>query len=354
MNNDNLVNFLLTRNKEQSEYFCRHALARQQYRAKHSTKIITSKCMDGRLNLSVMTKIPVGIIQPYRNIGGKFDFGWPYFGTLLRKQVEYAINQGNDCLFLATYHFSKSDKHRGCAGCNYEIEEGKKVTQNLIEDLAEAFGNEVFYPIQVGIETDDEALIVHGKNGEVLDIGQSENMTEQELRSKLIEIFPNMKLHVIDDFMPLLLGNQQHVKEIRASNRPIADAEHREQILAIGRGFDWLHLPNKALIIGPYSFELGGPIELAAKLLLSNIQSGRVSDKEGIVLMTSAVYGNKAEIEYRQALFKSRAFANFAMDVITKRVPELVPYMHDEPLVGVVDYNTLEFSKLDFDGKFIK
>ena len=26
----------------------------------------------------------------------------------------------------------------------------------------------------------------------------------------------------------------------------------QEQVLAVGRGFDWLHLPNKALIVGPY------------------------------------------------------------------------------------------------------
>ena len=28
----------------------------------------------------------------------------------------------------------------------------------------------------------------------------------------------------------------------------------QEQILAVGRGFDWLHIPNKALIVGPYRF----------------------------------------------------------------------------------------------------
>ena len=27
---------------------------------------------------------------------------------------------------------------------------------------------------------------------------------------------------------------------------------HQEQVLAVGRGFDWLHIPNKALIVGPY------------------------------------------------------------------------------------------------------
>lgn len=346
----NLIDFLLERNRKQSQEFCEHSLSRQQYRAKHPTEICALKCMDGRLNLSVMTKIPVGIIQPYRNIGGKFDFGWPYFGTLLRKWVEYSMSKGRDCLVLVTYHYSRGDTHRGCAGCGYDVKVGKELTNNLVHDLENAFGNDVFYPIQVGIETDDEALILHG-NGQTLDLGIESSMTEHEIFQKLEVLYPGMKKQVIADFVPLLLGNQKHIQEIRESHRPIEEASHKEQILAIGRGFNWLHLPNRALIIGPYSFDLGQPIELAAKLLLSNIKEGRIPEEEGVVLMTSAVYGSKADLEYHQAIFKSRAFARFALEIITTRVPELVPYMKLEPLVGVVDYNTLEFSRIELKEK---
>ena len=47
--------------------------------------------MDGRLNLALMTETPPGIVQPFRNIGGKFDLGWPYFGILMREWVDYAV-----------------------------------------------------------------------------------------------------------------------------------------------------------------------------------------------------------------------------------------------------------------------
>jgi hypothetical protein len=68
----------------------------------------------------------------------------------------------------------------------------------------------------------------------------------------------------------------------------------QEQVLAVGRGFDWLHLPNKALIVGPYrfvdfkhcckafrmtrfiSYNLGDPIATAGSLLLSNLKDGRI------------------------------------------------------------------------------
>ena len=33
---------------------------------------------------------------------------------------------------------------------------------------------------------------------------------------------------------------------------PCVQLEHNEVVIAVGRGFDWLHLPNKALIIGPF------------------------------------------------------------------------------------------------------
>ncbi len=342
-----LTNFLLERNREQSEFFCNHTLSRMQYRAKHPTEICALKCMDGRLNLSVMTQIPVGIIQPYRNIGGKFDFGWPYFGTLLRKWVEYSMSRGRDSLMLVTYHFSKGDPHRGCAGFGYDIAKAKAHTKKLLSDFEYAFSGDVCYPIQVGIETDDEALILHGQNDQILDIAANLDMSEEALFAEVQSLYPNMKDQMILDLIPLLVGNQRHVKEVIESNRPIVDASHREQILAIGRGFNWLHLPNRALIIGPYSFDLGEPIELASKLLLSNIKEGRIAKEDGVILVTSAPYGNEADVEYKQALFKARAFADFAMKIINERVPELKQYMASEPLIGVVNYNTLKFTQID-------
>ncbi|NWF73057.1 MAG: hypothetical protein HXY51_08495, partial [Nitrospirae bacterium] len=49
---------------------------------------IALKCMDGRLNLSVATNTPPGIIEPIRNLGGRFDLGWPHFGEVITEQVQ--------------------------------------------------------------------------------------------------------------------------------------------------------------------------------------------------------------------------------------------------------------------------
>lgn len=343
-----LIDFLLDRNKKQSEEFLDSALTRRQYRAQHPTEIAALKCMDGRLNLSVMTKTPPGIIQPYRNIGGKFDLGWPYFGTLLRQWVEYSISKGRDCVILNTYHFSKGDSHRGCAGFGYDTENAKKRTGNLVLSLEDFFGrnNSPVYSIHVGIETDDESLVFHGKYGDTLDLANEPKMSKKEIFEKIKKLFPDIKESVAEDLVPLVVGNQEHIQEIRNSNRPIEDANHKEQILAIGRGFDWLHLPNKALIIGPYSFDLVEPIAIAAGLLLKNIEEGRIPKDVGIILMTSAVYRNRADLEYKQAIAKTRSFARFALKVIEEKVPRLKDYIYTQSLMGVVDLNTREFHRV--------
>ncbi|HSL03133.1 MAG TPA: hypothetical protein VK901_06300, partial [Nitrospiraceae bacterium] len=61
--------------------------ARSFYIAQHPTAIVALNCMDGRVNISVATGTPAGIILPFRNLGGRFSLGWPYFGELLAGQM---------------------------------------------------------------------------------------------------------------------------------------------------------------------------------------------------------------------------------------------------------------------------
>ena len=123
-----LTDFILRRNKEQPELFCDPKIrsARQQYRRDHPTEIFVQKCMDGRLNLSTYTEMPPGILQPFRNIGGRFDLGWPFYQEVIKESVLFAQARGRRCRVLATYHFSKGDPERGCAGWGYDTNAAKK------------------------------------------------------------------------------------------------------------------------------------------------------------------------------------------------------------------------------------
>ncbi|MES9981651.1 MAG: hypothetical protein ABW107_23310, partial [Candidatus Thiodiazotropha sp. 6PLUC5] len=63
-------------------------LARTRYLAEHPTAIAVLKCMDGRINIPIATNTPKGIIQPFRNLGGMFDLGWPHLGEVLASYVQ--------------------------------------------------------------------------------------------------------------------------------------------------------------------------------------------------------------------------------------------------------------------------
>lgn len=343
-----IAQFVLERNNEQSTAFSSPdaSLARRKYRSQHPTEIAALKCMDGRLNLAVITQTPVGIIQPFRNIGGKFDMGWPYFGRLMLEWVDYAVSKGRNALLLITYHYSKGDTHRGCKGFGYDTDAARVYTANL-KKQAEAvfgFGHAVVYPIQVGIETDDDALVVHSPDGRTLDMSEVGDITEDELRARIIRLFPDMQLQVVDDLLALLLGNHNHIKAVRSMQRPVADVEHKEQILAIGRGFDWLHLLNKAFIIGPYDTDLVKPIATASKLLLDNLNAGRIPKEEGLLIMIGTAYRYEAGPEKPWAIEKAKTLAHFTMAVIQDHAPELLD--HAQVLVGAVNQNTRVFNQI--------
>lgn len=346
----NLVEFLLDHNKKQSELFSSSdvALARRQYRQIHPTEIAALKCMDGRLHLAVTTKTPFGIIQPFRTIGGMFDTGSP-FGETFDGWVKYSIVRGRSCLVLVTYHFSKGDHHRGCAGHGYDTEGARAFASKLLKKIERIYGakHAVVYPILTAMETDEDALILFGKDGSSLNTAEAGNMDEESLRHKVESLFPDMTSQMLTDLMPLLRGNIRHIGEVRSTKRPIAEAEHKEQVIAVGRGFDWLHFHNKALIIGPFSFDMASPIGTAGKVVLSNLEAGRIPNKEGVVLLTSAIYRDEVGPDRLRAQDKARTLAKLSLDALSKTVPDLIPHL--KVLAGTVNMSTRLFTPINLE-----
>lgn len=342
-----LTEFIINRNEEQSAAFRSAAarLARTRYRAEHPTEIAAWKCMDGRLNLAVYTKTPPGIIQPFRNIGGRFDLGWPFFQETTKNFVQYATKHGRRALILVTYHFSKGDHHRGCAGWKYDTGAAHAAAQQLAEQTETVFGKSprVVYPVVVGVETDEEGLVIHGINGESLDMATLS--TVEGLEGKIHDLFPDMDEQMVRDFIPLLIGNWEHIAEIRASNRPPIDLEHREQIIAVGRGFDWLHLPNKALIIGPFSHEWPSAVATAGKIILGNLEAGRVPKKEGVLLLLSSLSRDEeGSFGWNMAIEKAKYLRRVSEEVLHANVPELKDSL--QILAGVTFADTRKFHPL--------
>jgi hypothetical protein len=248
-----VAEFLMNRNKEQSEEFVRKASEREEYLRQHPTEFMAYKCMDGRVHLPIMTKTLPGIIKPFRNLGAKFRMGWPYLGALSERQIFSANDDWRPCIPFSTYHFSVGSSKRGCAAFGNNTELAIAAATKLHEDfeyMFEGWQSRV-YPIMVGVETDLEALVLHGKDGPPLNMAEP-GLAKGDLIARLEKMYPDMPGVIRKDLQRLLIGNLEHINDVREQNKTPADLEHKEQVLAFGRGFDWLHWPNKALIVGPY------------------------------------------------------------------------------------------------------
>lgn len=301
-------------------------LARQRYLAEHTSAVAALKCMDGRINLPVATHTPSGIIQPFRNLGGMFDLGWPHLGEVLANYVHDQVATGRRVLLLITYHYSKGDKQRGCAGFNFDTDAARAHTYAIKRQVEHVFGagHSTVYPIVCGFETDEDALVLHGANGETLDVSRLAARDHDGLRPLLEKMFPDMPGQTRFDLEPLVLGNQARIAEVRKIERAL-DVEHREWMICVGRGFDFLHMPNLALIIGPYSPDLAEPIRNAANIIEGNMRAGRIPD-DGFLLLASAPY-NEVGADRARAELKSRFLSQFAADVIRAGHPALAAKM---------------------------
>lgn len=303
-------------------------LARQRHRALHPTAILALKCMDGRVHLTYATETPQGVIEPFRNLGGMFDLGWPYLGEVITDSVARAVAQGRRVLLLLTYHFSAGDPHRGCAGFGNDTDAALRHVLGVRDQVELVFGKEhgTVYPLVVGFETDEDALILHapGDNPATLDLASQPDADPVRLGAELAALLPDMPGPMRADLLPLVLGNLRHIAEIRALRRP-PTVEHTEWVLCVGRGFDFLHEPGIALMVGPYSPDLADPIRKAAGIIRGNMEAGRIPD-DGFLLLASAPWREPGPDRARAEL-KTRFLAGFSAEVIAAADPDLARKM---------------------------
>ncbi len=348
MPNGNGIEWLLQVNAENSAKFLADQKDRQNWRKEHRTQFKWLKCMDGRLLASDWTETPMGIIAPMRNLGGIFDIGWPHFHSVVHEWKGYADDHENDSVLFCSYHYSRGSKQRGCKGHGYNDERALRYSAKMKKDWDEYSSAEVrsgktdtrLFPILVGMETDREALILHGEDGEAWDLSEIDDTSDDGLWNLAIGRYPSIYAsarNVIGDLVELFRGNTSHIARIKELCRPPQEMDHRESILAVGRGFDWLHLPNKALIVGPWQDNLAEPIATAARLIQNNLESGILGDSK-IVLLTSGVWRDPGG---EQVLAKDKSLylmKTIAMPVIRESFSKLLPRL--ELLVITTDLNT--------------
>jgi hypothetical protein len=323
-------------------------LSRERYLAEHPTAIAVLKCMDGRINIPVATNTPTGILMPFRNLGGIFDLGWPHLGEVLSHHVLRMTSTGRRVLVLITYHWSKSDPRRGCAGFNYDTAAAMAHTHDIRRQVEHIFGSGhgTVYPLVCGFETDDESLIIHGADDAVLDLADFSMADASTLEPRLAALLPDMSTQMCADLLPLLHGNLEHIDYVREQARRqerMLDVEHREWMICLGRGFDFLHTPNVALIIGPYSPDLADPLRKAAGIIENNMKAGRIPD-DGFLLLASVPY-DEIGVDRARAELKAHFLSHFAADVLRNEFGALAAkmFMH----TAVLDWRSRSLERID-------
>ena len=271
--------------------------------------------------------------------------GWSYLSSVVDECIDHEVRRGRKVLFLITYHFSRGDKHRGCAGHDYDK---KKAIQSVIafkEQIERIYGadHRIVCPVICGFETDFDALILHGDNGGIADLSELEDSSETNVKSLLTDIFRKMPQDILRDFVPLVQGNIRHIAEIKTRNRAIIDVQHKESVLAVGRGFDWLHEPNRALVIGPYQPNLDDAIRVGLKVILSNFEGRRIQKKDGFIALASATYV-EAGVKGNRAKERAIFLKNMIKGIIDNDFPVLRNLAH---LMAVItDLNTQKIEEV--------
>ena len=72
--------------------------------------------------------------------------------------------EGRRVLLVITYHFSKGDPRRGCAGFGHDTAAAHAHARQIRTQVEHIFGADhgTVYPLVCGFETDEDALILHG------------------------------------------------------------------------------------------------------------------------------------------------------------------------------------------------
>lgn len=306
-------------NAEQSARYVADDSARRRYWATHRTFFGAIKCMDGRVLFHTMTRTPLGLVKPFRAIGGKFDVWWPSFLGRVHHWVQTAMAMGSRNLILVTYHFSASDSHLGCAGWAYDTSAARIHADRLATGLTDVFGEQLT-AVVTGVETDRDELILHGPSGDVTGaacIGKSID----EIREIVRRAFPSMVPEAIEDLIPFLRGNALHVADLTEHPRDLTARGHNERIIALGQGFNWLAQANLALIINDADPDLAKSIRVAAGLIEKNLSTAPSGDDATI--LTCVTY-REPGMDFRQATARSKGLRAFVERVIGESNPALI------------------------------
>lgn len=326
--NGNGIEWLIKQMAENQQRWVLEQEVRRSYRDEHPTEFLILKCSDGRLVFAIWTKTLAGILQPLRNIGGRFEMGWLHFQLVLRSWKKYADKKGRHSAVIVTYHFASGSRFQGCAGHRYNDQVAYEFALGLKNDLDRYAEDELklqsdtrLCPFLVGMDTRKQSLILHGDDDRrPIDLATIKDAREGEVINLLAGHYPKkwkQTRRVILDWVPPVKGNIEHTSEVEGQDSVAQNQDHRESILAVGRGFDNLNQLNTAIIVGPWELPNEVPIITAAQVITQNLERGVI---EKPTIWTSAVYRDEGGDKFL-AESKTHYLRKFTLETLKKHFP---------------------------------
>lgn len=288
-------------------------------------------CMDGRTYVPELVRM---VVDFYSSLGGILDHGRPEFRESFERQLEMCCQKGKQLRFVSTYHYSRGVRELGCAGHRFEKADGFRTANRQARQAKDRYGTAVSAFV-MGVETDRDALILHGDTGQVVDLGDLEQSERSDLNRVLGELYPDrvQEALVLADVVE---GNVQHRVMTVSTTKSARKTDHQEKRILLGmpEQIAWAQSLNGALSLSPIvpHPQLERAIEVAGMIWYDNLRSCRIPQDQQDEMALVVVGRDKSEASYLWA-------------TAHQKLDECLPrHFHYRELVGVLDSETREFT----------
>ncbi|MEK7996169.1 MAG: hypothetical protein AAB403_20410 [Planctomycetota bacterium] len=301
------------------------------------------RCADGRMrSFNRAMNIQPGMLFEMRAIGAKKDMAsYPFRDRL----VDWLGQGGRHYAMLLTYHFDCETPSLGCAGHGYDTQAARDAQVELAHDIKVGFRNRI-HPIVAGYDTRLEEVVLHGEGGQTMRTSEIGDNRHQAM-SSLIGLFPSIPMDILEQLIPLLLHNAQHVESNIGAGARTLIRDHQEVGVVIGRRVGWITDDPDALhaaIIEDTTLHPHTEISVGIQLLQSNLVAGRIPRDQGTFVMTCIPYFRKQDMKEASEV-AARRWALMARQLVAKNAPEIASYI--TYLLAVICEDTRELTLLE-------
>ncbi|MEI6649949.1 MAG: hypothetical protein WCL23_00775 [Candidatus Moraniibacteriota bacterium] len=319
-----------------SEEYVSHEPTRKMIREKYNIAVTFVFCSDPRLRDIFFNLVP-GESWYKRGIGSIVNDADPLFRATFSRLLDKHEVRHLDHLYIQTYHFSKSDGQKCCAGQKYDADKARLSGEFETETARRIYRFKRFvYPILIGIETDLGEAIIHGYDGSMLRSSEIGSMSDDAIYTRLYTMFRDttfnkslpekLKYYILER---LIKGNVRYISEDHTETNEVLQRQH-QFVLGMGTGL-FAFPAGRVLIIPPFPLDKKLELIKGARLIRKVFDAGRIKHENGFILSTSTMFDNPDDWPW--AAEETLRFARFVDKTIKKGAKDLYERMTVLPVI---------------------